>query len=580
MEDLTSPLRPFIEAPTRILSPGPRGRPMGPRIPKQVPPQPGRGLTVDISNSQSPSHFISPSPSPSLSRLETISPAQFLPQVAPPFSHDGVPPLYAESHYPSVQSLAPINAAMPTFVDVGTQTSRPPTPSVEPRPVLVKTLSKAVTLTPPPQLDFEKVPISFKGIPLEAAQWTFSSSELQEVVARAIRLSAREGFIRILSIETLDKTISEEQDRLATLKVTTQSQYRFQVHRRTMQLQALNSIAAAVPHDPDAVCSLAGQLSETTAACDRLMEELLRVADQQAQIAKVLDLHWASALAIALRKINKSYEKRVGELRVSQDRVEILEAELKEAWKEAEDIAREMDDIEDANWEDDDVTTHTAHMVGVVGRAQVAEAKLMDQKEASSSQIFSKPERPKTAPPSVFTASEQGGSSGPSSGNHSRSHSRSRSIKLTAAKTRSRRTSDASLRVSKRSIKKAEGMAPPVPSLPVEFDAEENFIDLDPSTPTRRITAPREKSHPYASSSSGVPAFWVSADSPKKPPTKRASASMQPQHSDPLMRQDSGGRSISRYSHLVRPSTSISRRSLPLLSGSSQGHTLHRIDSS
>lgn len=465
MEGQAIPPRPFIEPPTRMLSPGPRGRPMGPRTPKPLLQQPSTALTVDISHSPSSSTFHGSSPSLSLSRLISSSPtAQSPPHAAPPFTPDGVPPVYAESPYSSVQSLA-VHSAVPTavFRDVGIQTTPPPTPTVESRPPLVKTLSKPVILAPPPLLDFEKTRIAFKGIPLEAAQWTFSSAELQEVVGRAIRLSARESFIRILSIETLDVTIAAEKERLETLKMTTQSQYRFQVFRRTMLLQALTSSASAATQDPEAVCSLASQLSETTAACDRLMEELLRVADQQAQISKVLDLHWASALAIALRKINKSYEKRVGELRVAQDRVEVLEAELSEAWKEAEDIAQEMDELEDAGWEDEeDVTVHTAHVVGVTARVQATEAKLMDQKEASSSQIFTKTEplntnlqNPTTQDPAAQspTATEPGEGS-QSLGSHSRPQSRNsarkRSIRVTAAKTRSRRTSDASLRVTKK----------------------------------------------------------------------------------------------------------------------------------
>lgn len=495
------------------------------------------------------------------------------------------------------------------FQDVGIQTTPPPTPTVEPRPPIVKTLSKQVVLAPPPLLNFEKTPIAFKGIPLEAAQWTFSSAELQEVVGRAIRLSARESFVRILPIETLDVTITAEKERLDTLKMTTQSQYRFQVFRRTMLLQALTSSASAATQDPDAVCSLASQLSETTAACDRLMEELLRVADQQAQISKVLDLHWASALAIALRKINKSYEKRVGDLRVAQDRVEVLEAELSEAWKEAEDIAQEMDELEDAGWEDEeDVTVHTAHVVGVTARMQATEAKLMDQKEASSSQIFTKTEpldtnlqSPMTQDPAAQTptATESGEGSqslGSLSRSQSRTSTRKRSIRVTAAKTRSRRTSDASLRVTKSSKKKADGSAPPVPKVPIEFDSEENFIDFDPNSPVTRIVAPRtyisrfwqpasftnvcynpgEKHHPYASganTSSVMPAFWISADSPQKP-KKTKHASVQPPQPNPLMRRDSSGRSISRYSHSIRPKTTSSRHSLPPPAGGSEGHSM------
>lgn len=46
------------------------------------------------------------------------------------------------------------------------------------------------------------------------------------------------------------------------------------------------------------------QLSETVAECDTVVQELLKITDQIAQVKKLLDNHWASALAIALRKVS------------------------------------------------------------------------------------------------------------------------------------------------------------------------------------------------------------------------------------------------------------------------------------
>ena len=51
------------------------------------------------------------------------------------------------------------------------------------------------------------------------------------------------------------------------------------------------------------VSRLTAQLAETIGDCDQRLEELLRVNDQIAQINKLLDVHSASALAIALRKV-------------------------------------------------------------------------------------------------------------------------------------------------------------------------------------------------------------------------------------------------------------------------------------
>ena len=140
---------------------------------------------------------------------------------------------------------------------------------------------------------------------------TLDSSELQELVSRAIRLSARESFIRLLSLDNLERVLPAEAERLQALKASTQAKYRFLAHRRTMLLQAINSTAETThdKKDKDAVddvpvvCRLALQLSQTMAESDQLAEELLRIGDQLAQIEKMMELHWASALAVALRKV-------------------------------------------------------------------------------------------------------------------------------------------------------------------------------------------------------------------------------------------------------------------------------------
>lgn len=86
----------------------------------------------------------------------------------------------------------------------------------------------------------------------------------------------------------------------------TQSKYRFTVHRRTMLLQALHSFSGYNDREKDAelVAKLTSQLSQTTAECDQLLGDLLQIADQVGQITRLLDVHWASALAIALRKVS------------------------------------------------------------------------------------------------------------------------------------------------------------------------------------------------------------------------------------------------------------------------------------
>ncbi|KAK7031538.1 hypothetical protein R3P38DRAFT_3187250 [Favolaschia claudopus] len=212
-------------------------------------------------------------------------------------------------------------------------------------PLNVVSVPKVANLTPPPQIKFDSVPVKWKGLPLEAALWTFNSKELQELVSRAIRGSSRESFIRVLSVENLEERLPEELERLNALKAMTQSKWRFSVHRRTMLLQALHSHSLSGYNDKDGA-ALVAKLSETTAECDQLLEDLLQIADQVAQINHLVDQHWASALAIALRKLNSSYGRRTSELLKSRAKVASLEAELNDAWQQAEKLAREMDDLD------------------------------------------------------------------------------------------------------------------------------------------------------------------------------------------------------------------------------------------
>jgi len=123
-------------------------------------------------------------------------------------------------------------------------------------------------------------------------------------VSRAIRGSAKEAFVRILSLDLLDNTIPAEIERLESLKAAQQSRYRFNIHRRTMLLQALNSLQTQNSDDStESLNRLVAQMSDTAIDCDRLAEELVKITDQLCQLKKLLDVHWASALAIALRKV-------------------------------------------------------------------------------------------------------------------------------------------------------------------------------------------------------------------------------------------------------------------------------------
>ncbi|TBU34001.1 hypothetical protein BD311DRAFT_339484 [Dichomitus squalens] len=253
-----------------------------------------------------------------------------------------------------------------TLSDKSVQTSilaseRPGTPASTSRastPAMLKVVPKRPPLAPPPGVTFEYEPIKWKPLTLEAAQWTFTSEELQETVSRVIRQSAAEPFIRVVPIQTMDVELPQELERLEQLRATTQAQYRFNMHRRVMLLQSLAALSQQPDTDGEPLYNLTTQLAELTTSCDRLMETLMRVADHKAQIAHLQDLHIASALAMALRKLNASYAKRSAELTETRARNDELQAELEEAWNLAQDMAQEMDDLDNFNldFSDDDWT--------------------------------------------------------------------------------------------------------------------------------------------------------------------------------------------------------------------------------
>ena len=332
-----------------------------------------------------------------------------------------------------------------------------------------------------------------------------------------------------------------------------------------MLLQAINSSALATPNDPSVICSLVNQLSETTQTCDHLMTELLQIADQQAQLAKVQDLHWASALAIALRKINKSYGRRTSELKEARERIEMLNAELEEAWKVAEKMAQEVDDLEatltdDESDESENMTTHTAHVVGVTGIAIATQATLMAPLEASP---------PKSDPsrnPTESTETESIILRHNRSRRNSRSDLSSRWNQVVAAKTRSQRTSNASLRVTKRNRSVAGRgpednlQPPPVPMLPDRQGL--SFLDLNPragehypllfstshSGEPLHCTESEYSTHPFGSPEA-VPSMLVSADTSNSHAEERDS--IQSMYPFPLrVRHDSGRRSSSEYNNV------------------------------
>ncbi|KAF5379497.1 hypothetical protein D9615_006484 [Tricholomella constricta] len=421
-------------------------------------------------------------------------------------------PAYPMSPARSETTLPPI--AEQPFARPATPLSTTSTSSAQSPPPIFKVLPKPATLMSPPTLTFESIPIQWKALPHEAALWTFDSRELQEMVSRAIRRSAPETYIRLLSLDNLDRALPAEVDRLTALKATKQAQYRFLVQRRTMTLQALNS-AFMTPNKMETedgipvASKLALQLSQTAAECDKLMGELLIISDQLAQISNVTERHWASALAVALRKLNKSYAKRTSDLISARNKISHLEAELEDAWKEAERVAKEIDEIEKGGLDSDDdeeeeavietaekvVVSHSRHASHIPAELLIQSRRNTGHLEVLPlfSPLSPMPHISAMSPPmtGALEAEVMTPTTPPSqdrddalsirstrsikSAKSARSGKSARSMRtaegtrlslVSAAKTRSHRTSKSSLRLPK---PKTPVPHPPMPDLPMEF---------------------------------------------------------------------------------------------------------------
>ncbi|OJT10695.1 hypothetical protein TRAPUB_12788 [Trametes pubescens] len=192
---------------------------------------------------------------------------------------------------------------------------------------------------------FQPSRVNFRGLTMEAAQWTLTSQQLQHIVSTAIRQSADASAIRILPQETLEDELPTEMERLEARAAELKTNYKLVVRRRNASLATLARIAEGTEHvEPGTATRVAEELSDLNETLDQTAEELYTVTDQLGQLARLRDLHQRSALAMALRKLNNSFLKQVGEVQRLRDMVDTLEAERDEAWQEAQEVAQEFDD--------------------------------------------------------------------------------------------------------------------------------------------------------------------------------------------------------------------------------------------
>ncbi|KIO11401.1 hypothetical protein M404DRAFT_843592 [Pisolithus tinctorius Marx 270] len=194
---------------------------------------------------------------------------------------------------------------------------------------------------------FQTPPPKWRGLTMEAAQWTLTSAELQSIVSGAMKQFAEGSSIRLLRLETLDGEIAEEIHRLEMLHTDVKSRYKMLVRRRWQLIAELTGHLESGVVGHTANIALA-ELAEVTLAQDQLADELHTVAEQLAQLEGLRDDHHSSALAMALRKVNTIFLRQAAEMQKLHEQLESLEAERDEGWKQAHDIAVECDRLIEA----------------------------------------------------------------------------------------------------------------------------------------------------------------------------------------------------------------------------------------
>lgn len=210
----------------------------------------------------------------------------------------------------------------------------------------------AAAASPPPK--FQAPPQKWRGMTLEAAQWTLQQHELQTLVSRAIKQSAEASSIRLLKLEILDVEIPEEIHRLEMQRTDVKSKYKMLVRKRW---QLMGTLAGHLDRsdlsDTVTAARMVEELSEVSLALDQLADELHNVGEQLCQLRSLSDVHSASALAMALRKINTTFLNKVAETKKLREQIEAMEAERDEAWKQAELVAQDFDNLTDQVQEND-----------------------------------------------------------------------------------------------------------------------------------------------------------------------------------------------------------------------------------
>ena len=206
----------------------------------------------------------------------------------------------------------------------------------------VETLSNGSCNGTPSKPQFRARPVRWRGLTMDAAKWTFTSEQLQDIVGRAICQSAEASSIRLLTLDVLDNEIPAEMKRLELLRDEIESKYRRIVQRRRVIFRTLTLHVEG----SDAQTNLLQELLEVSITCDQLTEELFHVMDELQQLNTLRDVHSASALAMALRKLNSAFVKESADLKEMRNHMRQLEAERDEGWAVAERTENELHELQ------------------------------------------------------------------------------------------------------------------------------------------------------------------------------------------------------------------------------------------
>ncbi|KAG6857523.1 hypothetical protein H0H87_002148 [Tephrocybe sp. NHM501043] len=190
---------------------------------------------------------------------------------------------------------------------------------------------------------------------MDAAKWTFTSTQLQGIVSRAIRQSSEASAIRLLLLETLDEEIPAEVARLERAREEAKGRYGALARRRGRLFDALLLLGGGGGGQEGEQEQEQGErhhhqkrveeLKEVCGELDRAAEALHSAEEQLGQLAQLTQGHSTSALAMALRKLNASFLKQFAEAQSLRAQVESLQAERDDAWEQAEQVANEYEDL-------------------------------------------------------------------------------------------------------------------------------------------------------------------------------------------------------------------------------------------